>query len=171
MLYFPSYPSSSLPSMTSFKTSWAELGNALPLSPGPDHSQTPSSAHVIQYRIRVRPGYLIKRVRPTWPRQNVTRMTRMTRPGFSPAYSCRIYTPVLLADHLLLWSLIILVAQWINQQIEMLDWLSVKMYLSAIYYLNIYIYLSTIDVKYIYQQLINIIIEMLKTDCLLQHIY
>ena len=34
-------------------------------------------------RIQVRPGYFLKRMRPTWPVQNVTRVTRimrMTRP-------------------------------------------------------------------------------------------
>ena len=49
--------------------------------------QTSSSTHVIQCRVRIRPGYLIKRVRPTRSRQNVTRltlMTQMTQPGFNP---------------------------------------------------------------------------------------
>ena len=40
--------------------------------------------HVILCKIRVRPGYFIKWVRPVWPRQKVTRLTRMiqmTWPG------------------------------------------------------------------------------------------
>ena len=52
-----------------------------------NHSQTPWSMHMIQCRIRIRPRYFIKQIRPTWPRQNVTRMTQiaqMTRPGFNP---------------------------------------------------------------------------------------
>ena len=43
--------------------------------------QMPLLTDVIQCRIRVRPGYFISRVRPAWPRQNVT---RITRPGFNP---------------------------------------------------------------------------------------
>ena len=37
--------------------------------------------HVIQCKIWVRPGYFIKRVRPGWPGQKVTRLTRMTWPS------------------------------------------------------------------------------------------
>ena len=40
--------------------------------------------HVIQCRIQVRPGYFINQVRRTRPGQNMTQLTRMTRPGFNP---------------------------------------------------------------------------------------
>ena len=42
---------------------------------------------VIQCRIRVRSGYFINWVRPTWPGQNMNRLTRITQmtwPGFNP---------------------------------------------------------------------------------------
>ena len=45
--------------------------------------QTPLLTHVIQCRIRVRPRCFINRVRPTWPGQNVTQLTWMTRPSFN----------------------------------------------------------------------------------------
>ena len=47
----------------------------------------PLLMHVIQCRIRGRPGYFINLVRPAWPGQNVTQLTwiyRMTWPGFNP---------------------------------------------------------------------------------------
>ena len=47
-------------------------------------AQTPILTHVIQCRIRVRPGYFINLVRLAWPGQNVIWITRMTRSGFNP---------------------------------------------------------------------------------------
>ena len=41
----------------------------------------PLLLHVIQYRIRIRPGYFINRVRPAWPGQN---MTQVNLPSFNP---------------------------------------------------------------------------------------
>ena len=89
MLYFLSYPSSSL---TYSHHQWPDSKHLEQNEEIHFHrykGQTPSSTHVIQCRIRVRPGYLIKRVRPTWPGQNVTRLTWMTLPSFNPdTYEC-----------------------------------------------------------------------------------
>ena len=49
--------------------------------------QTSLLTYVIQWRNQVRPRYFTKRVRPAWPGQNMTQLTRITwttRPGFNP---------------------------------------------------------------------------------------
>ena len=46
--------------------------------------QTPLLTHVIQYRIRVRPGCFINRVRHEQNMTRLTRISQMTRPGFNP---------------------------------------------------------------------------------------
>ena len=67
--------------------------------------EAPSSTHVIQCRIRVRPRYLTKWVRPTWPGQNVTRLTQMIRPGFNPASSYKVVVEAFPCEFLIVfWS-------------------------------------------------------------------
>ena len=46
--------------------------------------QTPLLMHVIQYRILITPRYFINWVKPVWPGQNLTSLTRITRPSFNP---------------------------------------------------------------------------------------